>query len=519
MTAPLPPPAPTESPPSRRFPLKKLLLLALILTVVFIPWAVREYRLSQIPLISDPFDVQAYFESSRISDSENAFVDYRAAVAAFQNKPEWWTALTKIRNPTILPQDKVPAVAQEAVAVNERSLNLWEKGTLKPKAVNILPENLQIHTTLDVSHKLSSLKDIASWKQILLQDAEQLEDSWKIIVGGYRTSVHLMQSGTMIERLIGIKFHSAFERNLSRWAEDLQIAPSQLRSALSEFQSIRKKVPPMSHNLKTEYLIYRRPTAEVRRAMILKPMIAPDSTLTNRMNAWIEGPGTDMYFGLLGEYEYIERLTPHLYANRLAHIDDTRRIREQSVLLGGGVPFFKDEKPSGSHIASPELQRLANGSSQLKHFASGFESLLNANDRDQARWTADEIILALQLYHREHGKFPPDLNALVPNFLSSLPENPFALEVGGPLLYKVESDHVVLWTQGKYQSVPLEEGPTYFLNRGGPTVDAMFWTIYPPGTRPPLYRPYPAGYEEALEKKRQAEIEKKKRDPGMIIGG
>lgn len=326
-----------------------------------------------------------------------------------------------------------------------------------------------------------------------------------------------MQSGTMIERLVGIFIHSNFERNLIRWTEDPKVTSSQLHSALSEFLLIRQKIPPISHNLKTEYLIYRRPTSEVRRLVTLKPMVAPNPTLTSRVDDWIKGPGTDIYFGLIGEYEYIQRLIPHLYANRMAHIDDPRQIREQSILVGGGATFFLDEKPSRSQLASLELHRLASGSSQLQYFDSSFEGILRANDRDQTRWGADELILALQIFHREQGKFPTDLNTLVPDYLPTLPENPFAPEPGGTFLYKQESDHVVLWMQGAYQPVPLEEQPVYFLNGRGS--DSIFWTIYPPGTRPPLYRPYPEGFEEALEKKRQAEIEKKKRNPGMLIGG
>ena len=56
--------------------------LAILLMLAAIPLAIRNWRISNIPQIDEPFDVEA-FCSVTIPDEENAFVEYREAFALF----------------------------------------------------------------------------------------------------------------------------------------------------------------------------------------------------------------------------------------------------------------------------------------------------------------------------------------------------------------------------------------------------------------------------------------------------
>jgi hypothetical protein len=55
------------------------------------------------------------------------------------------------------------------------------------------------------------------------------------------------------------------------------------------------------------------------------------------------------------------------------------------------------------------------------------------------------IGLALELYHREHGKWPESLNELSPKYLPTLPADPIT---GKPLHYKIVGDQPIVYSVG-----------------------------------------------------------------------
>ncbi|MBV9848134.1 MAG: hypothetical protein JO250_00460 [Armatimonadetes bacterium] len=54
--------------------------------------------------------------------------------------------------------------------------------------------------------------------------------------------------------------------------------------------------------------------------------------------------------------------------------------------------------------------------------------------------------LALRAYRVEHGVYPATLDALIPTYLSRVPDDPFALS--GPLRYRRVGDKYVLYSVG-----------------------------------------------------------------------
>ncbi len=511
-----PPSNTTPQPPRRHLNLRPrtIIFWSLILLLIIGPLLLRQFRINQVPLIPEPYDVAAFFESKKTPDSENAYVDYQKAGLQIK-KDKYPERIWDTEKISVLSWEKVPDEVKAAVATGRPVLEMWLTGTKKPHALAVPPEELRVTSTLGAIDGLPFIGKLAFWKQMQLQDQGDLEQSWEIIAAGFRCSAHLVNSGTFIERLVGFSLRKDFGRHLIRWSEDPKVNSAELRNALLQLRQIRQSIQPLSENLKTEYMIFRRPVSELRNAMKFKPAVPPTpSLMTNFMN-WIQGPGTDIYFGLTGEYELISRLQRHIFANRIAHADSPRQVREKTNPLLKMV--FTDETPAGPQLPSSEIERIA-ADSDISQFDHGFKSELEAQDRAEAYWSAMELILALQLFHRDKGNFPADLQELVPAYLPKLPDNPFAENLGETLLYKTETDHVVLWMQGEYTPVPLEEQPVYYHMISSPKLASWFWTVYPPGTRPPLYRPYPEGFEEALEKKRQAEIEKNKRNPALLIG-
>jgi len=56
------------------------------------------------------------------------------------------------------------------------------------------------------------------------------------------------------------------------------------------------------------------------------------------------------------------------------------------------------------------------------------------------------VTLALHAYQLDHGSYPATLTALVPGYLNSIPDDPFALN--GPLRYRLKGQQYVLYSIG-----------------------------------------------------------------------
>ena len=56
------------------------------------------------------------------------------------------------------------------------------------------------------------------------------------------------------------------------------------------------------------------------------------------------------------------------------------------------------------------------------------------------------VTLALRAYHAQHGGYPPSLQALVPQYLTAIPADPFARS--GPLRYQFQGGRYVLYSIG-----------------------------------------------------------------------
>ncbi|MCA9099068.1 MAG: hypothetical protein KDA36_11800, partial [Planctomycetaceae bacterium] len=496
MTNSLPPTSSTaedSTHPRPRFPLRRLILFSLLLAIILIPWAIREYRLSRIPLIPEPFDVETFIKDSKIPDDQNAFVEYKQATELFQDIPDW-QKLADFVDPVGTPWSNYPPLAREYVAKNEQVFQIWLTGTRKPKAVYVTPDKLQIDTLMLEVQKLRGVARLVVWKAVQLQDEGKFDEAWQHLVGLQRTSVHLCMSGTIIERLVGCALNGISIPYIIRWAEDPRLTPDQLRQALADLREVNGRLPTVANNLKSEYMILRDPRNSFLRMNSINntssnnPAESAPERVYHRSATWLSKNGTYFFLSASGEYELVRRIQRHIFANWLAHEGITRheRLQQSSQLANRGDLVFDAKHPADAKLTTKEINQIAKSSFLYQQMMPAVNQFFEAADRDLIRRHMLEIILALQIYQREHGDFPSKLDELVPSILPSLPENTYSTD-GGRIPYQVEPDHAVLWSHGPYAPVPPKEGPLYGFN--SPQGFTIFMTIYPPGTRPPLYRP------------------------------
>lgn len=74
------------------------------------------------------------------------------------------------------------------------------------------------------------------------------------------------------------------------------------------------------------------------------------------------------------------------------------------------------------------------------------EGFLDSIDRQQARYACLQVALAAQAFYRDHDEFPERLTDLQPDYLSSLPDDPYA-SVPSPVIYHRTKDEAVVYSR------------------------------------------------------------------------
>jgi hypothetical protein len=104
---------------------------------------------------------------------------------------------------------------------------------------------------------------------------------------------------------------------------------------------------------------------------------------------------------------------------------------------------------------------------------------------------AAQLALALEAYRRKRGNYPASLAELAPAYL---PAAPIDRSSGEPLRYRLVEGRPVIYGLG-YDRVDHGglDGPTWFVQGGGPPGDAADWVLYPFRTEQAGKREEPPG--------------------------
>ena len=215
---------------------------------------------------------------------------------------------------------------------------------------------------------------------------------------------------------------------MGSWAADRRTTPALIRQALDEAVASGALAPSESYTLKAAYLL-------------VEPLLnGPDSAgrqeTIARLNAglgWLpDRPDTDQVRALADawrlwrrEPERSRRVIRLAVANWLAHDDlppDRRPRSDPSVSGPYDFYAFGTEAPAKARLLSPTaLDRWWNTTTDARALFSGWaRGALRAKERVNHRVLV--IVLASELYRRDHGIDPPSAEALVGPYLKALPD-------------------------------------------------------------------------------------------------
>jgi hypothetical protein len=378
--------------------------------------------LSGLPDIGDPFDVSSVVDPP-VPDDENAFTLYREAVAKLVAEPSDMTYNWATAGP----------VEKGWLERNRPAMEIWRRGTERSRALYIPARSITIETQLPVVQEMRAFARLAQLEGGRLEAEGDLEGAWRVYRAIFRSSRHVGQRWTAIERLVGTALHQVASRQLTRWASDPRVTPAMLRRALDAVIADHAPTGPVSDMLKVEYLAF------------LKTFDDPKLVWTILNDPSMAGPGKTPWFvrdnrsfslarAWLKEPERSRRVTRLIYANLMAYCDlpPGRRPPVACTLagvFGGGPPALLDlykldaSAPAQARALPPdEILKWFDTTLYAKQLIPASNALLNAVDRERVAQASLIIALANRLYEVERGKVPETAEELVGPYLKALPD-------------------------------------------------------------------------------------------------
>jgi len=394
------------------------------------------YRFAAARDVGEPFDVRR-FVSVAVPDDQNAFTYYREANALFVSEP----ATAKQGGPQRVGSgDNYEETIEKGwplvnddyrhwLTANRAALGLWRRGTECSQALEILPAEQGMFNLPDcgASRHLARLSLLEAAR--VSAEGSPVE-TWTWYCAALRSSRHIGMHAATLGRLVGVAVQAICVEPVLRWSARPELTASDLRHALADVLAIDGMTPPVSDNLKAEYLF----------------------CLANVEESAAGWSGLPMR--LTGYPERMRRALNLIFANWLSQADRPRFL--QTPARGKWMLFELDPTaPANPKVLSPaEIENRCGLAEQMSEavmvnlLMPSIVSFFDAVDRERARQAALVLGLALELYHREHGQFPAVLDELVKGrYLKSVPADPFGK--GEPFHYRREADSLrgaILWS-------------------------------------------------------------------------
>jgi hypothetical protein len=399
-----------------------LVAVALAGASAFLAWWMT--TLSGLPDIGDPFDVAAFAES-QVPDDENAYVLYKEAVGRISQQPtditlEWATA---------------GLVEKGWLERNREALEIWRRGTERPRAQYVPSRLMSIATQLPVVQGIRGCVRLAQLEGSRLESEGDLEGAWRLYRAIFKSSRHVGNHATAIERFVGKAFHQVACYRMTRWASDPRVTTAMLRQALDAVIEDYAATAPLSDSLKVEYLAFLKTFDDPD---LVRQCLNDDDTAGASKEPWFARHPSlfSVSKSLMKEPERSRRVTRLVYANLLAVCDlppDRRPAiacslpnlasRAGSPTLLVDLYALGDSAPSSAKALPPEkILQWYQSTLYARYLTPSFINVIKASDAERLAQASLVIALANRLYEIERGKPPTTYEELVGPYLKALPE-------------------------------------------------------------------------------------------------
>ncbi len=410
---------------SRRRVMAALAILLGLFATPFIWWTVQ---LAGLPDIGDPFDV-AEFRAMTIPDERNAYVLYRRA--AERLRPLDLSAWSRLPGRKLNARwSEADPLLRKSVEENRAALELFRQGSERPDSLE--PQagaTAGAATVLDIYQAMRWFQTLSLLEASRLEDQDDMAGAWVWYRTALRATRHMGLRGSVSMRWFGSMLGVPVYRRIEKWAADPRTAREVIRLALNDVVACGALVPSESYTLKAEYLTMER--------WFEGPFVPGRQVISETLKVWLKSRGyqldsdrirsmVDAWRKWRREPERGRRVLRLVVANWLAYLDtppDHRPAPDPDVVGPQVFYAFGPEAPAMARVVSPKaLDRWLQSSPYAQAVIAGW-NLNTIRVRERANHRALVILLATELYRRDHKSEPPSEEALVGPYLKELPDD------------------------------------------------------------------------------------------------
>jgi hypothetical protein len=402
-----------------------LTVAVVLLAMIAVPPLWWSLQLVGLPDIGEPFDRRA-FRSFAIPDDRNAYVLYRRAAAL----------LKRIESAGDSPSRKMDLMARWSKAdpllhrwleANGPAMAIYRQGTERGDALALdAPERTESDR---IQSALLSFFLLALLEASRLEEQGDMAGAWVWYRAALRSSYHQGMRTSVMARRRAQDWNRLIRDRLISWAADSRTTPATLLAALSDSLACDAILPSDSYTIKAEYAELEemvesprnpgRVVHYVRWIGLFKPWPirpTPEQTweIAKAWRTWRREPERSI------------RVLRLVIANWLAYYDlPPARRPKPDPGVAGPYDFYAPapEASASARALSPAalgrwLASTTDAEALLRTW--GFRGVYL---QDRANYRALVVLLASELYRRDHGGDPPSEEALVGPYLKELPDD------------------------------------------------------------------------------------------------
>ena len=401
---------------------KKILWVGGLLVLAYAGWLVT-FKVVLSHDIASPEDADLQPVWKAVLDEDNAFVLFSEAGERLDLPPESRETLEEI----LEDESYDPAVADDLLRRNAEAMRLWQEGLERP-ALQV-PRIERLGDGFENVSSSFDLVRVADLQAVCLgregKHAEAVEQAMRIVRFG---RMIMGASGDMLTWLTGAAM--AEETGLARirkMVPEARLSPEQMRDYVARLAPMTPPGRHLAEAFRVEYQIAARAIEDLSAGKPRPRQEPPAQPHPRRV------PAPNFVLQI--------NRTKRLIAERIrAHIENVARPRARMVQP---EPF-----PQIDENLSSFLWAMATGNGVGKLLVGMFtdtgDSDLELKCARNTRVGATRLLLALKAYKMDNDRLPERLGDLVPEYITSVPEDDFS---GQPFRYV--PDKKVFYSVGK----------------------------------------------------------------------
>ena len=410
----------------------------IVAMIVISPILIRFWCLFKVPPAAVPFDVDE-FCLIEIEPGQNAFdyfseatrlkevvdADYKASGKTFQWAADYRAVMANGWSVATVSMKQWLLDHREAMAV-------WRRGTECSDALIVSPSETHFDT-MPVLLGFQGIARMVECDGMRLESEGRLLEAAELYLAILRSSELVGRHGCVSQKLLGMAMYRMATERLVRWSEDLRLSADELRSVLKQVRAVNQNFEPPSIALKFEYVFTMKALSRTGWCKQLR--------LTEEYEKFepYASTGMEAFLWILGEPEFARRTFTHVLTNHLREID--KPLAERSPMAE--PPTVGLFIPPGEHSSQPfppaAIERAVQRSAVVEHLLVLFSMYDKEIGRDRSRRVGLELVLAAQIYFREHGEFPAEISGLIPDYIDAWPADPMQSTADGLMQYERES--------------------------------------------------------------------------------